>query len=52
MCLLLGGVAYPAGTLFYLRRVPYSHAFWHLFVLAGSACHFVAIGLYVLVPGA
>ena len=50
--LLLGGVAYTAGTLFYHRRVPYSHALWHLFVLAGSACHFLAIGLYVLVPGA
>ncbi len=50
--LLLGGISYTAGTLFYHRRVPYSHALWHLFVLAGSACHFVAIGLHVLVPGA
>ena len=50
--LVLGGVLYTAGTLFYHRRLPYSHALWHLFVLAGSVCHFVAIGLYVLVPGA
>lgn len=49
--LVAGGVLYTAGTLFYHRRVPFSHALWHLFVLAGSACHFVAIGLYVLVPG-
>lgn len=48
--LLLGGVSYTAGTLFYHRKIPYSHALWHLFVLAGSACHFAAIGLYVLVP--
>ena len=50
--LLAGGVAYTAGTFFYHRKIPYSHALWHVFVLAGSICHFVAIGLYVLVPGA
>lgn len=50
--LLAGGVAYTAGTFFYHRKVPYSHALWHVFVLLGSVCHFVAIGLYVLVPGA
>jgi hemolysin III len=42
--LLGGGVAYTAGTLFYRNeRLRYSHAVWHLFVLAGSACHFVAV---------
>lgn len=42
--LVAGGVAYTAGVAFYLwRRLPYSHAIWHLFVLAGSACHFAAI---------
>jgi hemolysin III len=42
--LLAGGVAYTAGTLFYHNeRLRYSHAVWHLFVLAGSACHFVAV---------
>jgi len=50
--LFAGGVLYTAGTFFYHRRLPYAHALWHVFVLAGSACHFVAIGLYVLVPGA
>jgi hemolysin III len=49
--LLAGGIAYTAGTFFYHRRIPYSHALWHVFVLIGSVCHFVAIGLYVLVPG-
>ena len=39
-----GGVVYTAGTLVYhLDRVRYAHAVWHLFVLAGSVCHFVAI---------
>ena len=49
--LLAGGIAYTAGTFFYHRKIPYSHALWHVFVLIGSVCHFVAIGLYVLVPG-
>jgi hemolysin III len=48
--LLAGGIAYTAGTFFYHRRIPYAHALWHVFVLAGSVCHFIAIGLYVLVP--
>ena len=42
--LLAGGVAYTAGTIFYHNeRLRYSHAVWHLFVLAGSACHFIAV---------
>ncbi|CAA9446279.1 MAG: FIG01964566: Predicted membrane protein, hemolysin III homolog [uncultured Rubrobacteraceae bacterium] len=49
--LAAGGVLYTAGTVFYhSRRVPYSHAVWHLFVVAGSVCHYLAIALYVLVP--
>jgi hemolysin III len=47
--LLAGGIAYTAGTLFYHNeRLRYSHAVWHLFVLAGSACHFVAVMSQVL----
>ncbi len=42
--LILGGVAYSAGVIFYMwRNLPYSHGIWHLFVLAGSALHFFAI---------
>ncbi len=42
--LLAGGLIYTAGTLLYhLDRVPYAHVVWHLFVLGGSVCHFVAI---------
>jgi hemolysin III len=47
--LLAGGVAYTLGTLFYHRdSLPYSHAIWHLFVLAGSSFHFVAVSTQVL----
>lgn len=40
--LFAGGVAYSVGVVFYLlhERVRYSHFVWHLFVLAGTACHF------------
>ena len=49
--LLAGGLSYTAGTIFYAwERIPYSHAVWHLFVIAGSVCHYLAIALYVLAP--
>jgi hemolysin III len=49
MWLVVGGLLYTCGTTFYLwRRVPYHHAIWHVFVLAGSACHFISIFGYVL----
>jgi len=39
-----GGGFYSLGTWFYLREPwPYSHAIWHLFVIAGSVCHYVAV---------
>jgi hemolysin III len=45
--LTAGGLAYTGGVLFYgMRRMPYNHAVWHLFVMAGSACHFFAILFY------
>ncbi|MGN6482404.1 PAQR family membrane homeostasis protein TrhA [Luteibacter sp.] len=47
--LFAGGVAYTAGVPFYVaRRLPYGHAIWHLFVLAGSVLHYLAILLYVI----
>jgi hemolysin III len=46
-----GGLFYTAGIVFYhSNHVPYSHAVWHLFVVAGSVCHYLAIALYVLLP--
>ena len=47
--LLAGGLAYTGGIVFYVwRRLPYNHAIWHLFVLAGSILHFFAILFYVI----
>lgn len=47
--LLAGGLAYTLGVPFYLwRRLPYNHALWHFFVLAGSVLHFLAVLLYVI----
>ena len=49
--LLAGGAAYTLGTFFYHREsIPHSHAIWHLFVIAGSVCHFVAVSAQVLAP--
>jgi hemolysin III len=46
--LVAGGLAYTGGTLFYhSRRLKYAHAFWHVFVLGGSVCHAVAVGLAI-----
>lgn len=42
--LVLGGIAYSVGVIFYLwKTLPYGHGIWHLFVLAGSILHFFAI---------
>ena len=50
--IVAGGVAYTAGVPFYLwKNRPYAHAVWHLFVLAGVACHFVAV-LSMMAPRA
>lgn len=47
--ILAGGLAYTLGVPFYAwKSLPFGHAIWHLFVVAGSACHFVAIHRYVL----
>ncbi len=49
--LVAGGLAYSLGTPFYMmKRVRYMHAVWHLFVVAGSACHVIAVAGWVL-PG-
>jgi len=46
--LAIGGLLYILGTIFYaIDRIPFNHVIWHLFVLSGSACHFLAIFLYV-----
>jgi hemolysin III len=46
--LLAGGLAYTVGVVFFAldRRVSYAHFVWHLFVVAGTACHAVAVMWY------
>lgn len=47
--LIAGGVAYTLGAVVYMsKRLRYAHAIWHLFVIAGSVCHFVAVASQVL----
>jgi len=49
--LLAGGVLYTVGVVFYAwKKVPYNHAIWHGFVLAGSTCHYVAVLCSVIFP--
>ena len=49
MWLALGGALYTLGGVFYLwRKLPWHHPVWHLFVLAGSICHFFCILWYVM----
>ncbi len=47
--LLIGGISYSLGVIFYTRKkMMYHHAIWHLFVLAGSICHYFAVLFYVI----
>ncbi len=47
--LFMGGMFYTLGTYFYHRQsIRYSHAIWHLFVIGGSVCHFIAVTAQVL----
>ncbi|WP_411705056.1 PAQR family membrane homeostasis protein TrhA [Edaphovirga cremea] len=46
--LAVGGIVYTLGVIFYAsKRIRFGHAIWHAFVLGGSACHFMAVYLYV-----
>lgn len=46
---VVGGLAYSIGTIFFaLKSIRHHHAIWHLFVLGGSICHFLAVALYVI----
>lgn len=47
--LLAGGVAYTGGVAFFAAdRIRYSHLVWHLFVIAGTACHYIAVLRYAV----
>lgn len=46
--LVAGGLSYTVGIVFYLlKKVPFMHMVWHLFVLGGSVCHVLAVLLFV-----
>jgi hemolysin III len=50
--LLAGGLFYTFGLVFYAwKRILFHHAIWHLFVLAGSICHYFAVYYSTLPPG-
>lgn len=47
--LVAGGLSYTIGAVFYAsKRLDFSHAIWHVFVLVGGVCHFLAVVWYVL----
>jgi hemolysin III len=47
--ILLGGILYTVGVLFFVwERIPYNHAIWHLFVMGGSAVHFLTVLIFLL----
>jgi hemolysin III len=47
--LVAGGFCYTGGAIFYLwKTLPFHHAVWHLWVVAGSICHWTAVFLYVV----
>jgi hemolysin III len=49
--LAAGGVLYTIGIAFFaFDRIPYFHMVWHLFVIGGSVCHYIAVLLYALPP--
>lgn len=49
LLLFFGGLAYTVGILFYaIKRIPYNHVIWHVFVLAGAVLHFFMIFFYVI----
>ena len=50
--LFAGGLAYTTGAILYsIKKIPFNHAIFHMFVLLGSFCHFIAVYSYVLTFG-
>lgn len=47
--ILAGGLVYSVGVIFFLwDNLPFNHAIWHLFVIGGSVCHYVAVAGYLI----
>jgi hemolysin III len=49
--MLAGGLAYTLGVYFFASKTKFAHMVWHLFVIAGSLCHFFAVLFYVIPRG-
>ena len=50
--LVAGGIAYTLGAVLYsIQKIKFNHAIFHVFVLIGSACHFISVYFYVLPDG-
>lgn len=50
--LFTGGIAYTTGAVIYsIKKIKFNHAIFHIFVLLGSACHFISVYFYVLPQG-
>ena len=48
LMVLIGGISYSIGVIFYRwEKLPYHHAIWHIFVLGGSICHYIAVYMTV-----
>jgi hemolysin III len=48
LLLLGGGLCYTLGIVFYaMKKIPFHHGIWHLFVLSGSICHFLGFLFYL-----
>jgi hemolysin III len=49
--LFAGGIAYTVGAILYsIKKIPFNHAIFHVFVLLGSFCHYISIYFYVGIP--
>jgi len=49
--LAAGGLSYTAGVVFFAwKKIPYHHVIWHVFVLGGSTCHYLAVLYSVVLP--
>jgi hemolysin III len=47
--IVAGGLIYTLGTIFYgWKSIKHHHAIWHIFVLSGSICHFIAVAFYII----
>ena len=45
--IVLGGLGYTIGAIFYAQKKPWFHFIWHLFIVFASICHFIAIVFYL-----